>query len=74
MRQYKIFYKRGGSKFAALQPGVHSTLYDKMEVQVAERLLRENVFVDGISVHVEDEQFNLIAFDQEAEAPNSFKL
>lgn len=72
-RQYRIFYRRNaGANFATLQPGAHAAIYDKPEVQAAIDHMRDNPHVEGMSLRLPDEQFNVIAFSQEAEAPNSF--
>lgn len=73
MRQYQLYYKRLGSKdFAPLQPNVHAPLYGKREVKKAVAHMLANPSVEGMSVRIEDEQFNIIASDQEDLVPNGF--
>lgn len=75
MRQYRIFYKRGQvDQFATLEPGVHAGIYNKPEVETAIGLIRDFPYIEGIALRVGVEQFNIIAFEQEAEAPNAFKF
>lgn len=74
MKQYAILYKRGDSKWSRLQPNVDANLYDKPEVTAAVNVIRENESIDAVSLHVGAEQFNVVSFDQEAEAPRAFIL
>jgi len=75
MKQYAILYKRAGSeKWARLTPNVDMNLYDKPEVTAAVDHLRQNPASEGVSVRIGNEQFNVMAFDQEAEAPRAFIL
>lgn len=73
MRQYQLYYKRLGTKdFAPLQPNVHAPLYGRAEVKAAIAHMRTNPSVEGMAVRIEDEQFNIIASDQEELVPNAF--
>lgn len=75
MRQYQVFYKRLGSdKFAPLIPNVHATLYGNQQVKEAIVLMRDRPHIEGLSVRIADEQFNIIASDQEELAPNGFEF
>lgn len=75
IRQYKLFYKRfGAPNFSQLEPIVHSPLYDKPTVQAAIEHMRMNPYIEGMAIRVEREMFNIMAFEQEAEAPKSFKF
>jgi hypothetical protein len=75
MRQYQIFYKRaGGKNFGRLQPGVHANLYEKPEIAAAIEHIRTTPHVEGMSLRLGTEMFNVFSFDQPAEAPNSFKF
>lgn len=75
MKQYAILYKRLGSeKWARLEPNVDANLYDRPEVAAAVDHLRQNPASEGVSVRVGAEQFNVMTFDQEAEAPRAFIL
>ncbi len=76
MRQYRIFYKRVESQaYATLQPFVHAAIYDKPEIKAALDHIRATPAVTGMIVQPNaDEMFNIIAFDQPAEAPNAFLL
>lgn len=71
-RQYQIQYKRAGGKFATLSPNVHSTLYQRPEVQEAVDLIRNSTTIVGVAVQLNDELFNVVSFTQEAIAANSF--
>lgn len=78
MRQYRIFYKRGKApNFTAIQPagGLHDNLIDHQEIRDAVEHMRLNPAVEGMSLRLLDNEiFNIIAFNQEAEAPNAFKF
>jgi hypothetical protein len=77
MRQYRIMFRRSGSKpgvWATLRPFENSGLYDKPEVNAAIELIRTNPHFVGIAVQLGDEIYNIVAFDQAAEAPLSFKF
>lgn len=74
MRQYKLLYKRGEGKFGILQPGVHAALYSNPKIQDAIEFMRVNPHVEGLALRFEDEIVNVVAFDQEAEAPNAFQF
>lgn len=73
-KQYRIFYKRGDSDFSVLEPGSHAKLYDRPEVTEAVDVLRRSKTIEGVALRVGDEQYNVIAFEQEAIAPRSFVL
>ncbi len=75
MRQYQIFYKRLGSNgFAPLMPNVHAPLYGTQPVKKAIMLMRDNPEIEGLSIRAGDEQFNIIASDQEELVPNGFEF
>lgn len=75
MRQYQIHYKRLGGRFAILEPVVNAALYDKPEVQDAIALIAARPHLVGAAVQIgDDELFNIVTFDQPAEAPRSFKF
>jgi hypothetical protein len=74
MRQYQIIYHRLGGKAAKLEPHVHAGLYDRPEVQAAVEHLRVNPHIDGLAMLLDGNRFNIMVFDQEAEAPNSFQF
>ena len=72
MRQYQIIYQRLGGKPSKLQPHVHVGLYDRPEVHAAVEYMRANPHVDGIAMLLDGDRFNIMAFTQEAIAPNAF--
>ncbi len=75
MRQYKILYKRTGMpNFKSLEPGTTSNLADRPQVKAAIDLMRDNPCVEGMAVRLDDELFNIVAFEQPAEAPLAFKF
>lgn len=75
MRQYQLYYKRLGSVgFAPLIPNVHAPLYGKQEVKEAIVLMRDKPEIEGLSIRIDDEQFNIIASDQEDLVPNGFQF
>lgn len=75
MRQYQLFYKRLGSdKFAPLIPNVHANLYGKQEIKEAIILMRDKPHIEGLSIRLGPEQFNIIASDQEELAPNAIAM
>jgi hypothetical protein len=74
MRQYQIVFQRLGGKPSRLQPHVHAALYDRPEVQAAIQHMRVNPHIDGIAMLLDGERFNIMAFTQEAEAPNAFRF
>jgi len=77
MRQYRILFRRSGSKpgvWATLRPHVNAQLYDKPEVTAAIEHMRVNPHITGIAVQLDDEIFNVVSFTQEAEAALSFKF
>lgn len=75
MRQYQIFYKRLGSNgFAPLIPNVHAPLYGRQDVKEAVMLMRDKPQIEGLSIRSGDEQFNIIASDQEDLVPNGFEF
>lgn len=77
MRQYRIMYRRSGSKpgvWATLRPNDNATLYDKPEVNAAIEQMRTTPHITGIAIQLDDETFNIIAFKQEAEAALAFKF
>jgi hypothetical protein len=75
MKQYRVFYRRAGSQnWGTLQPHVHAGLYDNPAVHKAVELIRANPEIGAIAISHDDGLFNVVAFEQEAEAPNSFPL
>lgn len=76
MRQYFIYYRRGGPdrKWGKLTPAIHQGLYQREPVQAVVTFIRDNPAVEGVAVRIDDEMFNIIAFTQEAEAPQAFKF
>lgn len=75
MKQYRVFYRREGAQdWGALEPIVHAQIYDVPEVNAAVQLCRENPWIGAICVKVEGAMFNIILFEQAAEAPKSFVL
>lgn len=75
MRQYLIFYKRlGGDNFVKLEPIAHIGLYDRPEVNAAIEHIRLTPCVEAMTVRIEDELFNIVAFVQDAHAPFSFEF
>lgn len=75
MRQYVILYKRGPARdFVKLKPHEHHALYSRDQVVEAIELMRQRPAVEGICVRVEDELFNVMGFDQPAEAPDAFRF
>jgi hypothetical protein len=76
MRQYFIYYRRGGPdrKWGKLTPNVHQGLYQREPVEKAIAFIRDNPAVEGVALRIDDEQFNIIAFAQGAEAPQAFKF
>lgn len=75
MRQYRIFYRRAPSKdFVRLEPLVHRNLYQRTTVLQVIDLMRHSPVIEGVALRIEDEQYNIMAFDQPAEAPDAFKF
>lgn len=74
MRQYQVFYRRGGSKYALLEPGVHAPIYDREVIREAVNILRTNPKIEGLAVREGDEMFNLIVRNQGALALGAFSL
>ncbi len=75
MRQYRIFYKRLGSdKFAPLIPNVHAGLYGKQEIKEAILIARDQPHIEGLSIRLGDEQFNVIVTDEEELGANAIQL
>jgi hypothetical protein len=75
MRQYQVFYRRLGVKdFAKLQPNVHSNLYNRPEIKGAVEYIRTHLHVEGVSVRLGTEQFNIIASDQDELTANAFQF
>jgi hypothetical protein len=76
MRQYFVFYRRGGQdqKWGKLTPFVHLGLYDRREIRQAVTFMRENPSVEGVAIRLGDESFNLVVFTQEATAPQAFSF
>jgi hypothetical protein len=76
MRQYKLFYKRLGSgkDFVALEPGVHRAVYDQPEINAAIEIIRTTPHIEGIVVRLGEDLMNIIAFVQEALAPQAFEF
>lgn len=74
-RQYRLFYRRTGSpKFSPLSPNTHANLYDKPEIDRAVEIMRDNPTIEALCIRVDNEQFQLFSFTQEAEAPNGFQF
>jgi len=71
-RQYRILYKRDAGPFTAMKPFVNTRLYDRPEVAVAIEYMRQNPHVEGMAMKLDTERFNIMSFEQDAEAPNSF--
>jgi len=70
-------YRRSGSKpgvWATLRPGVNAQLYNKPEVNAAIEQIRTTPHITGIAIQLDDEVFNVIAFNQDAEAAQAFKF
>lgn len=74
MRQYRIYYKPPDKPWVALEPFVHSTIYDHPEVRDAIETIRQKPHVEGVVVRAEGKLFNVIAFTQPALAPQAFVL
>jgi len=75
MRQYQLFYKRLGSdKFAPLIPNVHANLYGRQEIKEAVVIMRDNPHIEGVSIRLGPEQFNVIVMDQEELAPYAIEM
>lgn len=77
MRQYRILFRRSGSKpgvWATLRPGDNAQLYDKPEVNAAIELIRTTPHIVGVAVQLEDEVYNVVEINQDAEAPMAFKF
>jgi hypothetical protein len=72
-RQYRIFYKRHGSKgWSTLVPHVSANLYDNPQVTAAIQAMRDNPAFEAICVRSADELFNIVSFWQDAIAPQAF--
>ncbi len=77
MRQYRIMYRRAQSapgQWGILRPHVNAALYDKPEVNEAIELMRTTPHIEGISIRLADEAFNILVVNQEAEATNAFRF
>lgn len=75
MRQYYIFYKRlGSAQFSKLEPGSHASLYDRPEINAAVEHMRVTPCVTGMVIQYDGELFNIVSFEQPAEAPQAFKF
>lgn len=75
MRQYYIFYKRAGAaEMSKLQPLENRTLYDREKVNLAVDFMRREPSIRALAVQLDDEQFQLFAFEQEAEGIHAFKF
>lgn len=75
MRQYVILYRRGNAKdFGRLHPGEHAGLYDRVIVKETVEFMRQHDAVEATYVRLADECFQIVAFKQEADAPNAFKF
>ena len=75
MRQYQLFYKRLGSdKFAPLIPNVHANLYGRQEIKEAIILMRDKPHIEGMSIRLGPEQFNIIVSDQEELTPHGIEF
>lgn len=73
MRQYTIFYMRGGmSNFKRLDKLVDHNLYDRAEVQDQINYIRRTPSVEGVAVRVKDELFNIMAFESDTVTTDSF--
>lgn len=77
MRQYAILYKRGKLKdmgdFVRLK-SEHANLFNRDEVKATIDFMRDNPATEAAHVRLDDEFFQIIAFTQDAEAPNAFKF
>lgn len=74
MRQYQIHYKRLGGSFSVLEPGVQANLYERPEVDEAISLMASRPHLAAVAVILDDELFNVVSFNQDAEAPRAFKF
>lgn len=75
MRQYVILYKRLGMQQAVpLEPLVHAGLYGRAEVVAAIEHMRNHEHVEGMAIHLGDEQFQLFSFNHEVLKPNAFQF
>ena len=72
MRQYAIYYRRGGGKFGRLEANAHHSLYSRPEVSTAIGFMQTNPTAEGVAVRLGDELFNIMSLAQEAIAPNAF--
>lgn len=73
MRQYRILYRGSGSdKFVPLQPIVHRGIYDRPEIAKGVETIRSTPYIEGVAIRLGTEMFNIVSFDQEAEAPLAF--
>lgn len=74
-KQYRVFYKRANApKFGVLDPALNKALYDVPPVTEAIRVLRDHPVIQAVVVAHEDALFNVVTFEQEALAPQSFLL
>ena len=77
MRQYRILFRRAGSEpglWATLRPHVNAALYDKPDVNAAIELIRTTPHIVGMAVQIGDEIFNIVSFNQDAEAAQAFQF
>jgi hypothetical protein len=74
MRQYVILYRRGSPdrKWGRLTPNVRRNLYDCEEIRGAVAFMRGNPAAEGLAVQLGEETCNIVAFTQEAKAPQAF--
>lgn len=77
MRQYAILYRRGklddAGQFVRLK-SEHANLFNRDEVKLAIDFMRDNASVEAMYIRLDDEFFQVVAFTQDAEAPNAFKF
>jgi len=74
-KQYRVFYKRAKApNFGVLNPDLNKALYDVPPVTEAIQVLRDHPIIQAVVVAHEDALFNVVTFEQEALAPQSFIL
>lgn len=75
MQQYQIHIKRAGEeKFSVLRPIEDAAQYNQPEIREAVEHMDARPHIAGTAVVLSGAIFNIIRFEQEALAPNSFEF
>lgn len=75
MRQYRVYFRSPtADRWATLEPGVHVGVYDNPTVNGAIQVIRDQPAIEAVCCRHDGSLFNIVAFEQEARAPQSFIL